>query len=79
MVWIAQLSGWEITIFSYPTEINKSNNSISAGVALETGGYVFHLFITNNTRLNPTQYLIGVDNNTNIDAWHFAFGFTMEL
>ncbi|MCB0281742.1 MAG: hypothetical protein KDF60_04115 [Calditrichaeota bacterium] len=73
------IGGWKGNIYSDPSSEKRSYNALSAGLALETGGHVFHLFVTNSTRLNPTQYLVGADNNTNKDAWHFAFGITREL
>lgn len=72
--------GWKGTIeYFNPYEENRSYNAFSGGLALETGGHVFHLFITNSTRLNPTQYLVGAENSTSGDSWHFAFGITREL
>ena len=74
------LGGWKGNIYSDPSNANRSHNALAGGLAIETGGHVFHLFITNSTRLNPTQYLVGADNNSSSsDSWHFAFGITREL
>lgn len=70
------LSGWDDGIFASKTE---TYNIIAFGAAIETGGHIFHLFITNSTLLNSTQFLTGADNNTDKDAWHLGFGITREL
>lgn len=70
------LSGFKKYILDRAT---NSHNSVAAGIAIETGGHVFHLFITNNTLLNPAQFLVGANKGTGSDAWHFAFGITREL
>jgi len=58
---------------------NDAHNPIAMGIAIETGGHVFDLFITNSILLNPAQFLVGADKGTGSDAWHFAFGITREL
>ncbi len=36
-------------------------DSMSFGLELETGGHFFKLFLTNNNRINPSQFLAGAD------------------
>lgn len=55
-------------------ETGKSYNSLSIGVDIETGGHIFHILVTNNARLNPSQYLVGADRSANADMWRLGFG-----
>lgn len=73
------LSGWQGNIYWSAKKENRSYNPIAFGVAIETGGHIFDVFVTNSTRLNTTQYLIGAESETDKDAWKFAFGITREL
>jgi len=54
-------------------EIGKSHNTITIGTAIETGGHIFHILITNNARLNPSQYLVGADRSVNDGEWRLGF------
>ncbi|KAA3660183.1 MAG: hypothetical protein DWQ10_07240 [Calditrichaeota bacterium] len=74
------VAGWKGNLFYDAADANRSHNSISSGIAIETGGHVFYLFATNNTRLNPTQYLVGAPASADDrDAWRIAFCITREL
>lgn len=75
----AVAGGWKGNIFYSADQKNKSHNSLATGAAIETGGHIFFLFITNSSRLNPSQYLVGANNSFGKDAWRFAFGITREL
>jgi hypothetical protein len=55
-------------------ETGKSYNSLAIGMDIETGGHIFHLIITNNARLNPSQYLVGADRSASDDMWRLGFG-----
>jgi hypothetical protein len=55
-------------------ETTKSFNTLSFGIALETGGHIFNFVLTNNARLNLSQYLVGADRTTNSDGWRLGFG-----
>jgi len=55
-------------------EKGKSYNSLTIGFDIETGGHIFHLLITNNARLNPSQFLVGADRSANEDMWRIGFG-----
>ena len=70
------LSGYDKSIISNTVD---AYDPIAFGTAIETGGHIFHLFVTNSSRLNPAQFLIGADHNTDSDAWRFGFGITREL
>lgn len=55
-------------------EIGKSYNSLSFGTAIETGGHIFNIMLTNNARLNLSQYLVGADRAANSNQWRLGFG-----
>ena len=55
-------------------ETGKSHNSLAIGVDIETGGHIFHFMVTNNARLNPSQYLVGADRSASDDLWRIGFG-----
>jgi len=61
------------------SERGRSHNSLSSGISIETGGHVFYLFATNNTRLNPTQYLVGAPHTANPSNWRLGFAITRYL
>jgi hypothetical protein len=62
-----------------PGESGRSHDSLSLGAALETGGHMFYLFLTNSTRLNPTQYLVGADRKVVADDLRLGFAITRYL
>lgn len=55
-------------------ETGKSHNSVAIGIAIETGGHIFNVMVTNNARLNPSQYLVGADRSASDDLWRLGFG-----
>ncbi|HED10873.1 MAG TPA: hypothetical protein ENJ10_09315 [Caldithrix abyssi] len=71
--------GWQGGVTPGEAENFKSSNSLGAGVAIETGGHVFYLFVTNNRRLNSSQYLIGADAPFRRDRLVLAFSITRVL
>ena len=74
------LAGWKGNIYFDASGGFKSHNSVGTGIAIETGGHVFFLFMTNNERLNPTQFLTGAGERASArSAWRLAFVITREL
>jgi len=55
-------------------ELDKSYNSLSFGTVIETGGHIFNFMLTNNARLNSTQYLVGADRSASDNEWRIGFG-----
>lgn len=55
-------------------ELGKSYNSLSFGAVIETGGHIFNFMLTNNARLNSTQYLVGADRASANNEWRLGFG-----
>ena len=59
-----------------PGESGQSYNSMTFDFDIETGGHVFQLMLTNNLRLNPSQYIVGANDSAGSGKWHFGFGIT---
>ena len=71
------LSGYQGIL--QPGETGRSYDSLSFGTSIETGGHVFYIFVTNNPRLNPAQYLVGAPVDASPKNWRLAFGITRHL
>ena len=71
------LSGYQGILL--PGESGHSYDSLSFGTSIETGGHAFYIFATNNTRLNPAQFLVGAPTSASPKNWHLAFGITRHL
>jgi hypothetical protein len=71
------LSGYQGILL--PGESGHSYDSLSFGTSIETGGHAFYIFATNNTRLNPAQFLVGAPTSASPKNWHIAFGITRHL
>ena len=54
-------------------------DSFSAGIELETGGHFFKIIVTNNSLLNPSQFLSGADRRFEDGAWQLGFNITRLL
>lgn len=55
-------------------ETGKSYNTLTFGAAIETGGHIFNIMLTNNARLNSSQYLVGADRSAGSNQWRLGFG-----
>ena len=60
-----------------PAELE--NDSGSFGIELETGGHFFKVLLTNQVRMNPTQYLAGALDAFEPDEWRVGFNITRLL
>ena len=49
------------------------------GVELETRGHFFKIVLTNQNRLNPTQFLSGTEFDFKPDEWRLGFNITRIL
>lgn len=58
---------------SYPYD------AVSFGVEFETRGHAFKLLVTNQVRMNPTQFLVGTPFDYGGDAWRVGFNITRIL
>ena len=73
-------------VFSLNAEWNFGKNrgefehdAGALGMELETGGHFFKIFVSNSTRLNPSQYLAGTDLPFRSDEWRLGFAITRLL
>lgn len=57
----------------------RENDSGTFGVEIETRGHFFKIFVTNQTRPNPTQYLGGASDPFEADELRLAFNITRLL
>lgn len=74
-VWIehnAIISGYQGKIRL--DETGRSYNSVTFGIAIETGGHIFDIMATNNNRLNSSQYLVGANQSAKNGNWKLGFG-----
>ena len=62
-----------------PGESGRSHHSLAWGLSLDTGGHTFYLIATNNTRLSPSQFLVGAPYDAAPDNWRTGFGITRFL
>ena len=49
------------------------------GIELETGGHFFKILLTNQPRMNPTQFLGGTPFEFKADEWRVGFNVTRIL
>ena len=52
---------------------DQEKDPATFGIELETRGHFFKLLLTNQARLNPTQYLGGTPTAFEADEWRFGF------
>lgn len=63
MEYTPTISGWR-----------KDYNSGGFAIEIETGGHFFKLCLTNNTKMNLSQYLAGASTDlSKINDWHLGF------
>lgn len=55
------------------------NDAVTFGLELATRGHFFKLLITNQARMNPTQFLAGTPASFEPDEWRFGFNITRIL
>jgi len=78
------------TIWSLYIEMNNtmngyrhSNDAVSLGFEIETGGHFFKIFLTNSQMLNPSQFLAGADlgyfASGSTKNWRIGFNITRIL
>jgi hypothetical protein len=63
--WNPTVSGWR-----------QSHNSFTLGLEVETGGHFFKILLTNNNKLNSSQYIAGADHDFWNGDLHLGFVIT---
>ena len=71
------VTGYQGPIESSSSE--RSYNSLTFGLDIETGGHFFRLLVTNNARLNTSQYLVGSDRSVSSGDWRLGFNISRHL
>ncbi len=59
--------------------VNYPYDGVSAGVELETRGHFFKILVTNQVRMNPTQFLVGTPFDYGGDSLRLGFNITRVL
>lgn len=54
-------------------------DGVSFGVGIDTRGHAFKILVTNQVRMNPTQYLVGTPFEYGTDDWRLGFNVTRLL
>ena len=69
------LAEWIMSVESvaYPRD------SVSFGIDLETRGHFFKILLTNQVRMNPTQFMVGTPFEYGRDDWRLGFNITRIL
>jgi hypothetical protein len=71
-----------VTGYQGPIEFGvteKSYNSVTFGFDVETGGHFFKIFLTNNARINLSQYIVGADKSASSGEWRIGFNIIRVL
>ena len=59
--------------------LETPNDPITFGIEFNTGGHVFKLVSTNQSRMNPAQLVAGAAAEFEPDTWRFGFNITRLL
>ncbi len=72
---LSLLAEWIMSVESvaYPYD------GVSFGVGIDTRGHAFKILVTNQVRMNPTQYLVGTPFEYGTDDWRLGFNVTRLL
>lgn len=72
---ISLLAEWVMSVES----VAFPRDGVSFGTEFETRGHFFKLLVTNQIRMNPTQYLVGTPLKYSADEWRLGFNITRLL
>ena len=57
-----------------------ANDGVAFGFEIATAGHGFKFLVTNQSKMNPTHFLAGSDNDfTDTDDWRLGFNVTRRL
>ncbi len=62
-----------------PEREGLEHDPATFGIEFQTRGHFFKLLVTNQARLNPTQFLAGTPTSFEPDEWRFGFNITRLL
>jgi hypothetical protein len=72
---LSLLAEWILSVES----VNYPHDGVSFGVEIETLGHFFKVLLTNQVRMNPTQFLLGTPYGYEGDDWRLGFNITRLL
>lgn len=72
---LSLLAEWILSVES----VNYPHDGVSYGMEIETLGHFFKLLVTNQVRMNPTQFLVGTPFGYSGDDWRLGFNITRVL
>ena len=72
---LSLLAEWIMSVES----VNYPHDGATFGLEIETRGHFFKLLVTNQVRMNPTQFLVGTPFRYGGDAWRLGFNVTRLL
>ena len=72
---LSLLGEWVMSVES----VNYPYDGVSGGIEIETRGHFFKILVTNQVRMNPTQFLLGTPFDYGGDAWRVGFNITRAL
>ncbi len=73
--YFALIGEWSFVL----TDKYGRHNPGAVGIEIKTGGHFFKIFVTNQTYLNPSQYLAGAEDSFAHDRLHLGFLITRLL
>lgn len=59
--------------------VDYPHDGVSFGVEIETRGHFFKILLTNQVRMNPTQFLVGTPYDYGGNDWRLGFNITRLL
>jgi hypothetical protein len=72
---LSLLAEWILSVES----VDYPHDGVSYGLEIETLGHFFKILLTNQVRMNPTQYLVGTPFGYSGDDWRLGFNITRIL
>lgn len=75
---VSFLAEWIMTPEHDPAA-DLEHDGATFGIELETGGHFFKILLTNQVRMNPTQFLAGAAAPVAMDEWRVGFNITRLL
>lgn len=72
---LSVLAEWALSVES----VDYPHDGVSYGMEIETRGHFFKVLLTNQVRMNPTQFLVGTPFAYSGDDWRLGFNITRLL
>ncbi|MDH3270065.1 MAG: DUF5777 family beta-barrel protein [Gemmatimonadota bacterium] len=72
---LSVLAEWNMSVES----VDYPYDAVSAGLEIRTRGHAFKLVLSNQVRMNPTQFLVGTPSDYGADQLRIGFNITRVL